>query len=406
MTTPVRIPLLRDRHTHPLLYAALRERGVELGPDAGWNRERAIDHLRARAEGPGWTIAHGWNSGRYPLARDDFDGLPPLVVFNLSLHGLIVNDAGRELLARHDPVVAAHLEDQDWIERNLNRVLNGFARDGATPERVARFYAWLLEEHGVVAAEEMLLVDEAEIGLFERAGLAERTRFWASPELHESLPRARRDRVHGIKLFTDGALGARTAALHRPYRDAPQAGMLLHAPEELARLLAWCRGLGKPVAVHAIGDRAIDQVVTAVESVGRFETGGVRIEHAQLISESAARRAKALGVHLCMQPNFSDDSIHYADRLPDGDPERNNPFRMLIDRAGFVPGEDLWFGSDGMPHGVREGLRQALFPPHAGQVLTLEEFVAGYCESAGRSGHVEVQVDRERRSVECRVVPA
>ena len=51
---------------------------------------------------------------------------------------------------------------------------------------------------------------------------------------------------------------------------------------------------------------------------------------------------------------------------------------MLIDEAGFVPGENLIFGSDGMPHGVETALQSALFPPEEGQKLTLEEFIQGY----------------------------
>jgi hypothetical protein len=105
-----------------------------------------------------------------------------------------------------------------------------------------------------------------------------------------------------------------------------------------------------------------------------------------------------------MQPNFSDDSAHYARRLPDGHPERNNPFRMLIGEVGYVPGADLLFGSDGMPHGFRAGLRQALFPPHAGQRLTEAEFVAGYCMPDEVAGHIEVQIDPDERSVSGRVV--
>lgn len=404
---PLRLPLLRDWHSHPLLYAAFMD-GVDLNRDPAETREEAVGRIRAHAQAgnPGWTIAYGWNSARYPLSKQEFDDLPPLVVFNLSLHGLIVNDAGLALLERSAPEVAGNLADQDWIERNLRRVLNVFANDGASPERLQRFFRWLLEEHGVYHAEEMLLVGENEIRLFEEAGLSGRTRFWAAPEQYDRLPRSLQEKIHGIKLFTDGALGAWTAALHRPYRGSADCGMLIYGPGELAGLLSRYLGAGKPVALHAIGDRAIDQVVSAVEAVGRPAGSEVRIEHAQLISEATARRAKALGIRLCMQPNFSDESIYYADRLPEGYPERNNPFRMLIDQAGYVPGEDLLFGSDGMPHGVHEGLRQSLFPPCAGQALTVDEFAAGYCLPGDAAGHIEARIDPDKRQVACRIALA
>jgi predicted amidohydrolase YtcJ len=146
-------------------------------------------------------------------------------------------------------------------------------------------------------------------------------------------------------------------------------------------------------------------VVSAVERVAMQVPSRqvIRVEHAQFISEFTARGAKALGLHLSMQPNFSEDSVMYADRLPAGYPACNNPFRMLIDRVGYVPGVDLYFGSDGMPHGAQEALRQALFPDggHEDQVLTLDEFIAGYCCSDMSHGSLDVDIDHVNRSVRC-----
>ena len=395
------IPLLRDRHSHPMLYAALMD-AVDLNRP-GESRESAIERVRARATGggTGWTIATGWNNGRISLDKADFDDLPPVVVLSLSIHGLIVNDAGRQLLREHDETVAAHLDDQDWIERNLRRVLNLFARAGASAERLRTFFD-RLRDIGVHSVEEMLLVGEDEIQLFDEAGLAERTQFWAAPETFESASGANRQRIHGIKLFTDGAIGVTTAALHEKYRTADHTGLLLYSDDELETLITRYSG-ERPMAIHAIGNAAIDQVVAAVERAARIVPTRhvIRIEHAQFISQSTAKRAKALGLHLSMQPNFSEDSVAYADRLPAGYPPRNNPFRMLIDGVGFVPGADLYFGSDGMPHGVQEALRQSLFPDggYADQVLTLDEFIAGYCMPDTAHGSIDVEVDPARRSV-------
>ena len=373
----------------------------------GETRESAIERVRTGAidGGTRWTIATGWNSGRFSLDKSDFDGLPPIVVLSLSIHGLIVNDNGRVLLRAHDEMVADHLDDQDWIERNLRRVLNLFARAGASAERLSTFFG-KLRQLGVHSAEEMLLVGEDEIQWFDDAGLANRTQFWAAPETYESASPANRERIHGIKLFTDGAIGVTTAALHEKYRTADHHGMLLYSDEELEALIVRYSGR-KPMAIHAIGDAAIDQVVAAVERAARHVVSRqtIRIEHAQFISEAMARRAKALGLHLSMQPNFSEDSVVYAERLPAGYPARNNPFRMLIDRIGFTPGVDLYFGSDGMPHGAQEALRQSLFPQggHDDQVLTLDEFIAGYCLPDMTHGSIDVEVDSTGRSVSCHV---
>jgi predicted amidohydrolase YtcJ len=287
-----------------------------------------------------------------------------------------------------------------------------FARAGASAAKLKAFFD-RLGELGVYSAEEMLLVGVDEIQMFDDAGLAHRTQFWAAPETYESASPEERARIHGIKLFTDGAIGVTTAALHQEYRVGlrPTAhglesvgyrGMLLYSDDELEALIVrWSKE--KPMAIHAIGDAAIDQVVAAVErAASRVPSRQtIRIEHAQFISEATARRAKSLGLHLSMQPNFSEDSVAYAERLPAGYPANNNPFRMLIDRIGYVPGVDLYFGSDGMPHGAPEALRQSLIPEggHAGQMLTLDEFVAGYCHADMTRGSIEVKIDKAGRSV-------
>ena len=94
-----------------------------------------------------------------------------------------------------------------------------------------------------------------------------------------------------------------------------------------------------------------------------------------------------------MQPNFSVDSVLYRDRLNSQQIQNNNPFRMIIDEAGFEPGKDLILGSDGMPHGAQYALQSSLFPPQSGQVLTLDEFVAGYAMPDLRHGTIEIEID-------------
>lgn len=393
MPATLSLPLLQDRHTHPMLYAAFMD-GVSLYDASIRTTVDALARIHAAMEAnpESLTLVSGWNSGRYPLPPEAFAGRSPVAVLNWSLHGLIINEAARELLQAHDAEAIARLEDDDWRERNLRRVLNLFASTGATVERLQRFYQRLLIEQGVYFAEEMLLVGARELSLMAEAGLTGRTRYWASPDVYETLTPTEQAQIHGIKLFTDGALGVRTAALHVPYRDAPQRGLLLYEDAELRSLVQQYAGRGHRMAIHAIGDRAIDQVVRIAAAV-QPAPGLLRIEHAQLISLRTARMAKELGISLCMQPNFSDDSAHYADRLPEGYAARNNPFRMLIDEVGFTPGNDLVFGSDGMPHGVQEGLRQSLFPPVPGQVLTVDEFQAAYCLADPSQGQITVTID-------------
>jgi predicted amidohydrolase YtcJ len=100
-----------------------------------------------------------------------------------------------------------------------------------------------------------------------------------------------------------------------------------------------------------------------------------------------------------MQPNFSSDSRDYADRLGEDYLGRNNPFRMLIDEVGFVPGRDIIFGSDGMPDGIAYAATQSLFPARPGQALSLDELVAGYGTARGVSGSIALEIDEAAGTV-------
>jgi len=206
-------------------------------------------------------------------------------------------------------------------------------------------------------------------------------------------------RIKGIKLFTDGANGAYSAALRMPYTNGSH-GMLIYTDDALYARIADARTMSTGCAIHAIGDRAIAQILTVYERFVRTSSAftTLRIEHAQFISREQALRARDLGITLSMQPNFNTDSVDYTDRLPRVYCEHNNPFRMLIDDIGFVPGKDLLFGSDGMPHGVLPALQAVLFPPYEGQRLTPDELCAGYHRASIKREFV-ITIDRSDRTV-------
>ena len=71
---------------------------------------------------------------------------------------------------------------------------------------------------------------------------------------------------------------------------------------------------------------------------------------------------------------------------------------MLIDQAGFVPGQDLLFGSDGMPAGLAQALQNSLFPAYPGQALTVEELLAGYTADP-RKGTRDYEIDDVSKTV-------
>lgn len=398
----VRIPLLKDYHNHPYLYAAL---AACLDISAVTRKQDALSLIVERFASDDFVMVIGWYDSSFTFAPDELDHLPPLVVFNISLHAMFMNKAARERVAAHFPEVTDKYRKEGWLERNVPRVL-GFILEtkpcGA--DGLRSFYAGLARQ-GVWYAEEMTLQGEAEVEVFRESGLTGRSRFWAARDVFATMNERARLQVHGIKMFVDGAVGARTAMLDSRYLCGGE-GLMIWRSDELRGHLQEVSDTGKALSIHAIGNVAIDLALLVLEGMSdrRCAFPEIRLEHCQFISLEAARKAKSMGVILCLQPNFSLDSTCYADRLPEPYRLRNNPFRMLIDQAGFIAGKDLLLGSDGMPHGARAALESALFPPLESQRLTLEEFVAGYCMEDFRHGHIDASIDHEGRSLETTVV--
>lgn len=392
------LPLIGDRHTHVSLYAAL----AECPSLAGLETEEALRLLASLPDDRLNTVI-SWHSGRTPLPPNRLEALPPALILNVSLHGLALTGGARALLKESDPELVACHGDSEWSERNLPRL---FALYGATalltPGKLDAFMHGL-EALGVGAAEDMLLTDAEAWRVIQASPWAGRIRWWTTPGVFRTLPPGAQEEAAGLKLFLDGSLGARTAALSTPYLDGRQ-GLLTHTAPGLREALASLVPLGKALAVHAIGDRAIQQALDALGDLDRegLSFPAVRLEHAQFITEAQARRARDRGLVLSMQPNFNSDSVDYADRLPPEWLAANDPFRMLIDRVGFVPGRDLIFGSDGMPHGLAYAAQWSLFPAYPGQRLTLDELMAGFGSLPGEPRTCRLRVDEVAREATLR----
>lgn len=341
----------------------------------------------------------GWHAARVPLTTADLLSLPPAVIVNVSMHGFVLSAAAAAWLRDDEAELVTHQQDAEWAERHLPTLLTFFGRmAGLTADKIDR-YLTRMSALGLGVIDDMLMPGLPELDLIAGSRIGREVACWTRPEVYHALPEDRQARVTGLKYFTDGALGARTAALRGRFLDGC-SGLLLMEDETLRRTLVDGVATGKALAIHAIGDRAIEQVLRVLGGLSRdgVRLPVIRLEHVQLIDETQARRARDLGLTLSMQPNFNSDSVDYADRLDTAGLAANNPFRMLIDRVGFVPGRDLVFGSDGMPHGVEYALQWSLFPAYPGQRLSVDEVIAGYGPAASRGG-VDVEVDEARRQV-------
>jgi len=390
MKQKITIPLLKDHHNHPSFYALFNDC---LNLQEIKDKQTALQMVQS-LDRDRVSVVLGWNTGFYSFTEEELNRFPPVIIVNISLHSFIMNAPAETALKVKYPDIAANYKNPSWYESHFARMMIFMADMVEPTEQKVKTLFDSLYEKGVYYAEDMLLTGEKVYSIINASPYRERTAFWTDPATFKNLSPAAQKGVKGIKLFTDGALGAGTAALALPYNDGKKAG-LLHTDDELFRQMRETALLGKAVSVHAIGDLAIFQVVRTVRRLKDegFSFPRVRMEHCQFIDEKTAHEAKELGIILSMQPNFSVDSTVYRDRLPVQYLEQNNPFRMLIDKAGFTPGKDLIFGSDGMPHGITTALQTSLFPPFPGQRLTLDEFIAGYCMPDKSYGQVEIEAD-------------
>jgi predicted amidohydrolase YtcJ len=124
--------------------------------------------------------------------------------------------------------------------------------------------------------------------------------------------------LRSIKLYLDGALGSRGAALIEPYSDEPESrGLITTSPDSIRMMTE--RGLEKgfQVAIHAIGDRGNQIALDEIEEAGKkfpaqAQKARLRIEHAQVIAPEDIPRFKQLHIIPSMQPTHATSDMYWA----------------------------------------------------------------------------------------------
>ncbi len=143
-----------------------------------------------------------------------------------------------------------------------------------------------------------------------------------------------------MKIFIDGAFGGRTAALREPYYDEPgNYGMLVHSTNQLEEYVQLARKYGHTVAVHAIGDLAIETILDVFAAYPPCEGQLDRVIHCSLVDNGILEKLAALPVAVDMQPQFVQGE--YAAELARLGEERAkglHPLKSLLDRGLVVAG--------------------------------------------------------------------
>jgi predicted amidohydrolase YtcJ len=111
-------------------------------------------------------------------------------------------------------------------------------------------------------------------------------------------------RIGPVKVFADGSAGGRTAAMSAPYLGGSDTGVFVWDDATMHALLKEYHGLGYQLAIHAIGDAAIEQVLTGMEKAGATPARRHRIEHCGFLTPGQRARMRARGILPVPQPVF------------------------------------------------------------------------------------------------------
>ncbi len=210
--------------------------------------------------------------------------------------------------------------------------------------------------------------------------------------------------VRALKLYLDGALGSRGAALLEPYSDEPgNTGLLLTPPDQFREIVERAMRCDIQIGTHAIGDRAnriaLDTYAEAIRTTGGGP-GRHRIEHAQILAAEDLARFGPLGVIASVQPTHATSDMPWAEsRVGPERIEGAYAWRSLLDA-----GARLALGSDFPVEAVApligfyaavtrqdaEGLPEGGWSP--GQRLTRAEALRGFTLDAAYAAFMEDEV--------------
>jgi predicted amidohydrolase YtcJ len=352
------LPGFTDCHTHLVGYA-IQLYGASLRKATSISEIESILRKQAEKTRLGrWVLGYGWDQEkleerRFPN-RFDLDAAVsdrPVCIFRVCEHVCVANSAALELanITRTTaPPIGEVIDRQGGTgeptgvlrENAMDLVLCHIpALDGPELRKATSLAmrkavsAGLTSIHCVVDQPQHVRVLQA----MNRAGELRARIYvlipdgWLGPAGGMGISTGFGDemlRIQAIKVFTDGSLGARTAALDMPYSDSPDTrGVLIHSQDQLNSIVESASRQGFQVAIHAIGDQAIAMALTAIENaritVPECDRLRHRIEHASVLNPELIKRVKLARVIASVQPHF----------IPS---DRWVPARVGRERAKFV----------------------------------------------------------------------
>jgi predicted amidohydrolase YtcJ len=410
------IPGLVDAHLH-IAETTRAERGMAV---AGLrSREELVERLRrwTRDHPTGPIVGRGWNVEAFPDKREptrhDLEAAVsdrPVILYHASGHAAVVNGAALEAAGYSD-----HSPDPPGgrLGREPDGAPNGLLYERAV-DPVARFTSGAFPSDREEVAQTLrsiaslgvttvgtMSTDPEELEVLTSLGrsgeLPVRVRAYvrfsrlALVNIARPLAVETNDLlvVRGTKAYTDGAFGPRTAWLSEPYADLPgSSGDSTLSTKALADMVQVTVDAHLVPALHAIGDRALQVAVQALEPVERL-LGAARIEHASLVPPALYPLLDQVRPTLVVQPGFVWTDAWLGERLGTQRARHAYPFRTLIERGHVLVGSsdspydqlDPWRGLAALVHRTDPDGRSA--NPSPEENLSPEQAIQLYTANAG-----------------------
>jgi hypothetical protein len=362
------LPGLTDAHAHVYSQGFL---GVSLNLLGSQSVEEAVQSIKEFAEQrrTGWILGRGWNQVLWPVkefpAAADIDAVVsdrPVWLRRIDGHAAWANSRALAIAGidadTPDPVGGKIIRDANG---NATGVLVDTAMalveehiPGPTQSEMRETYAVAVDsllalgitgvhDAGISKTEAevyLSMADDGELGMRIYAMLSDTgPNLDAFPEPIRGYGNDRLD-IAAVKIYSDGALGSRGAAMIEPYDDDPEnRGLPFHTQQQLDGFVQKANRKGFQVGVHAIGDLGNRMVLDAFERAqgGKPSPLRNRVEHAQIIALDDIPRFSKLGVIASMQPIHATSDMNMAEDRVGPDRIRGGyAWRRLLDSGAVI----------------------------------------------------------------------
>ncbi len=397
------LPGFIDAHTH-FAHMGIREGQLNLSDTK--SKHEALSKIRGfslnKASGE-WVIGSGWDESHWSdskeyMTKGELDAVAPnnpVLLRRVDGHLDCVNTRALEILnLRKDTIgyeivdgVATGILKEDAVELAA-KILEPSVEQFATGITTATKTAHRLGVTSIQDAQVDGRMLKAYRSLNQAGELNIRASLMPTTEYLDDLVTLGlgagfgddRLRLGPLKVFSDGSIGAGTAAISEPYLDNPdELGLLMWENEELENIVFKAHKNDIQLAIHAIGDRAIDLVLDCFEKANLQQKKDLRhrIEHAEMLSVKQITRMKEMKIIASMQPNFVGQwglaGGMYDHRLGRERTMSMNPFASIV--KSDLP---LAFGSDCMPFDPLYGIHWAVNAPYPMQRMSPEQAFKAY----------------------------